>query len=86
MKRIPKPLPLPPQGPVQARECASGAGGGSRRASRARAAGRIDLAMKLAQTYVILTTIQSITGSDRDRPSLWLRRRALLGRSIYERD
>jgi hypothetical protein len=27
-----------------------------------------------------------VTGSDRYRPSLWLRRRAMLGRSIYERD
>jgi 3-hydroxybutyryl-CoA dehydrogenase len=33
-----------------------------------------------------LLAIQAITGSDRYRPSLWLRRRALLGRSIYERD
>jgi 3-hydroxybutyryl-CoA dehydrogenase len=40
----------------------------------------------LRQVYDILTAIQSITGSDRYRPSLWLRRRALLGRSIYERD
>jgi 3-hydroxybutyryl-CoA dehydrogenase len=32
----------------------------------------------------VLLSMQAITGSDRYRPSLWLRRRALLGRSIYE--
>jgi 3-hydroxybutyryl-CoA dehydrogenase len=35
---------------------------------------------------LILGRLQSITGSDRYRSSLWLRRRALLGRSIYECD
>jgi len=34
----------------------------------------------------MLLEMQAVTGSDRYRPSLWLRRRALLGRSIYERD
>jgi 3-hydroxybutyryl-CoA dehydrogenase len=34
--------------------------------------------------FGILTAIQAITGSDRYRPSLWLRRRALLGRPIHE--
>jgi 3-hydroxybutyryl-CoA dehydrogenase len=33
-----------------------------------------------------LTQIQAITGSDRYRPSLWLRRRALLGLPVYTRD
>jgi 3-hydroxybutyryl-CoA dehydrogenase len=37
------------------------------------------------RVHDILTAIQAVTGSDRYRPSLWLRRRALLGRSIYER-
>jgi 3-hydroxybutyryl-CoA dehydrogenase len=32
-------------------------------------------------TYDILCRLQEITGSDRYRPSLWLRRRALLGLS-----
>jgi 3-hydroxybutyryl-CoA dehydrogenase len=40
----------------------------------------------LGTTHSILTNIQMVTGSDRYRPSLWLRRRAMLGRSIYERD
>lgn len=30
-------------------------------------------------TYEIMCKLQAITGSDRYRPSLWLRRRALLG-------
>jgi 3-hydroxybutyryl-CoA dehydrogenase len=34
--------------------------------------------------FGILTALQAITGSDRYRPSLWLRRRALLGRPIHE--
>jgi 3-hydroxybutyryl-CoA dehydrogenase len=33
-----------------------------------------------------LLGMQAVTASDRYRPSLWLRRRALLDRSIYERD
>jgi 3-hydroxybutyryl-CoA dehydrogenase len=36
--------------------------------------------------HSILTAMQSVTGSDRYRPSLWLRRRALLARPIHERD
>jgi 3-hydroxybutyryl-CoA dehydrogenase len=40
----------------------------------------------LATVHRILASMQAITGSDRYRPSLWLRRRALLGRSIWERD
>jgi 3-hydroxybutyryl-CoA dehydrogenase len=40
----------------------------------------------LAVVNLILGRLQSITGSDRYRSSLWLRRRALLGRSIYECD
>jgi 3-hydroxybutyryl-CoA dehydrogenase len=40
----------------------------------------------LGVVMLILGRLQSITGSDRYRPSLWLRRRALLGRSIYECD
>ena len=36
--------------------------------------------------HEILKTLQVITGSDRYRPSLWLRRRAMLGLSIYQRD
>jgi 3-hydroxybutyryl-CoA dehydrogenase len=44
-------------------------------------AGPLELAdrMGLAQVYDILFRLQDITGSDRYRPSLWLRRRALLG-------
>lgn len=34
----------------------------------------------------ILTQMQAITGDDRYRPSLWLRRRALLGLSIHTPD
>jgi 3-hydroxybutyryl-CoA dehydrogenase len=37
-----------------------------------------------ANVHGILTALQAITGSDRYRPSLWLRRRALLGRPIHE--
>jgi 3-hydroxybutyryl-CoA dehydrogenase len=36
--------------------------------------------------YDILRQCQEISGSDRYRPSLWLRRRALLGRPIHEAD
>jgi 3-hydroxybutyryl-CoA dehydrogenase len=50
--------------------------------------GPLELAehLGLRHTLTILTNIQAITGSDRYRPSLWLRRRALLGRAIHERD
>ena len=34
--------------------------------------------MGVAATYAILCRMQEISGSDRYRPSLWLRRRALL--------
>ncbi|MBV9861475.1 MAG: 3-hydroxyacyl-CoA dehydrogenase [Alphaproteobacteria bacterium] len=37
--------------------------------------------MGVATVHTILTRLQEITGSDRYRPSLWLRRRALLGLS-----
>jgi 3-hydroxybutyryl-CoA dehydrogenase len=39
-----------------------------------------------AHVHAVLTGLQGVTGSDRYRPSLWLRRRAQLNRSIYERD
>jgi len=38
----------------------------------------------LAKTLEIMTQLQAITGSDRYRPSLWLRRRAQLNLSAYE--
>lgn len=38
----------------------------------------------LAKVHEIMCQLQSITGSDRYRPSLWLRRRAQLGCSVYE--
>lgn len=38
----------------------------------------------LARTHEILCQLQAITGSDRYRPSLWLRRRAQLGLSVYQ--
>ncbi len=38
----------------------------------------------LSTTHDIMRQLQAITGSDRYRPSLWLRRRALLGLSAYE--
>jgi 3-hydroxybutyryl-CoA dehydrogenase len=38
----------------------------------------------VAQTYEIMTQLQAITGSDRYRPSLWLRRRAQLGLPIHQ--
>jgi len=46
-------------------------------------AGPLELAdkMGIATTHDILCRLQAITGSDRYRPSLWLRRRALLGLS-----
>jgi len=40
----------------------------------------------LAQCHEIMRRLQAITGSDRYRPSLWLRRRALLGLSAYTPD
>ena len=43
-------------------------------------------ALGAREVFDTLTQLQSITGSDRYRPSLWLRRRALLGASIYELD
>jgi 3-hydroxybutyryl-CoA dehydrogenase len=38
----------------------------------------------LSKTHEIMRQLQAITGSDRYRPSLWLRRRAQLGLSAYE--
>jgi 3-hydroxybutyryl-CoA dehydrogenase len=38
-----------------------------------------------ARVYATLTQLQSATGSDRYRPSLWLRRRVQLGFPIYRR-
>jgi 3-hydroxybutyryl-CoA dehydrogenase len=38
----------------------------------------------LAQVHEIMRQLQAITGSDRYRPSLWLRRRAQLGLSVYQ--
>ena len=38
----------------------------------------------VAKTHEIMRRLQEITGSDRYRPSLWLRRRALLNLSVYE--
>jgi 3-hydroxybutyryl-CoA dehydrogenase len=38
------------------------------------------------RVHEILRNLQSITGSDRYRPSLWLRRRALLGLPIHATD
>ena len=38
----------------------------------------------LAKVYEIMRQLQAITGSDRYRPSLWLRRRAQLGLSVHE--
>jgi 3-hydroxybutyryl-CoA dehydrogenase len=37
----------------------------------------------LARCLEIMRQLQAVTGSDRYRPSLWLRRRALLGLSVY---
>ncbi len=36
--------------------------------------------------HTIMLAMQAVTGSDRYRPALWLRRRALLGLSVYEAD
>jgi 3-hydroxybutyryl-CoA dehydrogenase len=38
----------------------------------------------VAKVHEIMRQLQAITGSDRYRPSLWLRRRALLGVSARE--
>lgn len=38
-----------------------------------------------ARTHTIMCNVQAITGSDRYRPSLWLRRRAQLGLSLYQK-
>lgn len=48
--------------------------------------GPIEIAewLGVGQTHEIMVQLQAITGSDRYRPSLWLRRRALLGLSAYE--
>lgn len=43
-------------------------------------------AMGLETVHTILTQLQAITGDDRYRPSLWLRRRALLGLSALTDD
>lgn len=43
-------------------------------------------AMGLETVHTILTQLQAITGDDRYRPSLWLRRRALLGLSALTED
>jgi 3-hydroxybutyryl-CoA dehydrogenase len=40
----------------------------------------------LGTCHTIMANLQSVTGSDRYRPSLWLRRRALLGLSAYTLD
>ena len=39
-----------------------------------------------ATKVIVITGMQSVTGYDRYRPSLRLRRRALLARPIHERD
>ena len=39
-----------------------------------------------AKTLTIMSQLQAITGSDRYRPSLWLRRRALLGLPVHQVD
>ena len=47
--------------------------------------GPIEIAewLGVAKTHEIMRQLQAITGSDRYRPSLWLRRRAQLGLSAY---
>jgi 3-hydroxybutyryl-CoA dehydrogenase len=42
--------------------------------------------MGLRRTLAILERMQAVTGEDRYRPSLWLRRRALLGLSAATPD
>ena len=39
--------------------------------------------MEFARGYQALNAIQNITREDRYRPTMWLRRRALLGLSLY---
>jgi 3-hydroxybutyryl-CoA dehydrogenase len=48
-------------------------------------AGPLEMAeeMGLASVVAILQSLQAITGEDRYRPSLWLRRRALLGLPVH---
>jgi 3-hydroxybutyryl-CoA dehydrogenase len=50
--------------------------------------GPLELAedLGLASVVAILQTLQAITGEDRYRPSLWLKRRALLGLPIHTPD
>ncbi len=50
--------------------------------------GPLEWAEKLgvATTFEIVRQLQTITGSDRYRPSLWLRRRALLGLPVHAAD
>lgn len=50
--------------------------------------GPLEWAEKLGvgTVFEIMRQLQAITGSDRYRPSLWLRRRALLGLSVYQAD
>lgn len=50
--------------------------------------GPIEIAdwLGLEKLHTIMRTLQEISGSDRYRPSLWLRRRALLGLSAYVAD
>ena len=43
-------------------------------------------AMGVEETHAIMARLQTITGDDRYRPSLWLRRRALLGLPIHTPD
>jgi 3-hydroxybutyryl-CoA dehydrogenase len=51
-------------------------------------AGPLELAeeMGLASVVAMLQSLQAITGEDRYRPSLWLRRRALLGLPVHTPD
>jgi 3-hydroxybutyryl-CoA dehydrogenase len=51
-------------------------------------AGPLELAeeMGLASVVAILQSLQAITGEDRYRPTLWLRRRALLGLPVHTPD
>ena len=42
--------------------------------------------MGVEAVHTVLTQLQAITGDDRYRPSLWLRRRALLGLSALTED
>ena len=51
-------------------------------------AGPLELAeqLGLSDTMTVLEHLQAITGEDRYRPSLWLKRRAALGLSIHTID